>query len=734
MQSPARLARTRRGDADAPPRRSVSLPNFAPSWDEADALPESLSQQHRRILRDLLLQIQAGAEPTRFLSVPWPSVRVRNRLLPFVRMEEAREGAPQAGDLESAPSIPSLPPSAAGTAAAAKKRAGLSTGDWLAVLLSGALAVLVAVALIVWSFHGLRVEEGLGREHALRTRLGVVRAPLRTTPARLALRRDADAVAVLDVRVVAMALEGSAAEGVLSYSLLADGVEVARRDLVLSPHREVEHFETFDTRFLGSSIPEAYSVNVTARTSDGGETVAFLCQVIEMGCAARYRVAIGISIFAVTVLSIIVERIHRSYSAFIGASVALCALAAIQETPELQDVANMIDWGTLVLLGSMMILMQLLAMVGFFKWFAVFVVGFSNGSPSRLFCSLTMVCGVLSMLLDNVTVVLLVGPLAHNVAKRMRINPRPLYLSLTICATVGGAATMIGDPPNIVIGSKMDLGFEKFLIVNLPIVGFALLPISGCFLHSRLSASLCPRDWVCPSFDLAALRDEHKITMLRQFYILCTMLLTVLMLLLLSPFHGIEPGWFTLMAMIASALAFDCHHLSKFLEFVEWDTLFFFASLFVLVESLSMLGVIQAIGFALVGFINVFPDAYKMHAAVITVLWISSLGSAFLESLPYTTTVVYVILDFAEKAVPGVRPHVLCWPLSIGACIGGIGSIMGSSANLVCVAVANRFGESDDEKVQGKDFIKYGFPLLLVLTSVSTLWLLFLLVWVEFDP
>merc|ERR1711957_828629 len=130
----------------------------------------------------------------------------------------------------------------------------------------------------------------------------------------------------------------------------------------------------------------------------------------------------------------------------------------------------MIEWGTLMLLFSMMILMQMLAMTGFFNWFALKVIQASKQNPARLFFLLTNACGFMSMFLDNVTCVLLTGPLPYQIAKKMNLRPRPIYLAMTICATVGGTATLIGDPPNIVIGMKLKVGFEKFFFVNMPIV------------------------------------------------------------------------------------------------------------------------------------------------------------------------------------------------------------------------------------------------------------------------
>eukprot|EP00928_Gymnodinium_smaydae_P012532 TRINITY_DN14541_c0_g1_i1.p1 TRINITY_DN14541_c0_g1~~TRINITY_DN14541_c0_g1_i1.p1 ORF type:complete len:1070 (+),score=174.52 TRINITY_DN14541_c0_g1_i1:355-3210(+) len=524
------------------------------------------------------------------------------------------------------------------------------------------------------------------------------------------------------------------APGTLTYRLLADGKEFFKKTIALEEDEEVEHFETVQAAELVGGEAEHYSVEVTGKKADGHD-VAFMCQVLRMNANANYRFHIGAALFVITFVSIVAEFIHRSYSAALGSSAVLCTLAAIQETPELHQVTAMIEFGTLMLLFSMMILMQMLAMTGFFNWFALKVIILSKQDPVRLFFLLTNACGFMSMVLDNVTCVLLTGPLTYQIAKKMQLAPRPLYLSMTICATIGGTATLIGDPPNIVIGMKLKLGFETFLFVNFPIIAFVQLPLASAFLYWRFKDTLRRYDGGSPpKLDIAQLTRENQIKDEPMFAELGCVLGAILVALLLSPIHHIEPAWFTVMAMFACALRFDRHHMGKWLELVEWDTLFFFALLFVLVEALSELGVIRTLGHGIMQLIEFFPESYRMYMAIIIILWVSGIGSAFLESLPYTATMVYIIQDLMGQDVPGVDVPRLVWPLSIGACVGGIGSIMGSSANLVCMAISGRNCEDEKDKVQGKDFLAYGFPVLCVLMLVSTFWLILLLIWCDFSP
>lgn len=668
-----------------------------------------------------------------------------------------------------------------------------SRRDYCAISVVGATVVCLVAVLCVWAQNGLLPEDHVGHIHSTKTRVGHVHAPLLSAPADLALTTGTGRE-VFDVRIIAESTQdwshkahgrrlgqkldsrplydlGSALRprfrgielwrrlggggasrpkpthtngvtGNLTYSLLVDGKIFCVNTIKLEEFAEVEHFQTLELSqyTTADGIPanegEDYSLHVDAQRSDG-LNVAFAAQVIRMNSAGLYRFHIGLGIFIITFASIVAERVHRSYAAFAGATATICALAAIQETPTLHQVTAMIDYGTLMLLFSMMILMQMLAMTGFFNWAAVQTIAASKQNPVALFFLLTNICGFASMVLDNVTCVLLTGPLTYQVAKKMQLNPRALYVSMTICATIGGTGTYIGDPPNIVIGSKLGLSFDSFLKWNLPIVSFVFLPVSSGLLYWRFSDKLRLTKETSEKLDIAQLAQENRITDEPMFGKLGVCLFGILVALLLSPIHHIEPAWFCVMAMISCAVMFDHHHFGRCLEFVEWDTLFFFALLFVLVESLSELGVIRTLGDSLVTLMELPAVENRMYFAIILILWVSGIGSAFLESLPYTTTIVYIIKDLMrdpDKMIDGVNIPTLCWPLSVGACVGGIGSIMGSSANLVCMAISARYAETEDDTVKGSDFLKYGLPTLIVLLVIASLWQLFLFVWLDINP
>merc|ERR1719498_1081774 len=377
--------------------------------------------------------------------------------------------------------------------------------------------------------------------------------------------------------------------------------------------------------------------------------MAFLLQVVRMNSIGKQRELIGIIIFIICFAGIISEKIHRVYSAMLGATAAMCAVTVIQETIHLGTVISMIDFGTLMLLFSMMILMRMLRETGFFNWFAIKVVAFSKQNPKVLFFALTNICGFLSMFLDNVTCVMLFGPLTYSLCAQMSLNPRFLYLAMAICATIGGTGTQIGDPPNIVIASKLQINFATFLKYNFPVIGFMCLPAASSFLWWRLNARIFDYSQKRELIDLDALAKENTITDMPKFTQLGGILFAVLLALLTAPIHKIEPAWFTVMAMFAGAILFQPHSIHHYLMAVEWDTLFFFACLFVLVESLAELGVIKMLGTTIGSIILGFPEDLRLLLAIILLLWVCAFGSAFLESLPFTTTTIgNIILGFPE--------------------------------------------------------------------------------------
>ncbi|KAF4677085.1 protein kinase [Perkinsus chesapeaki] len=385
-----------------------------------------------------------------------------------------------------------------------------------------------------------------------------------------------------------------------------------------------------------------------------GPPISFLFEPLLLGNVARYRVVIAGILFLATFILIITEKIHRVYATFIGSMLGLFLIALLHEVPELMDIMAMVDFGTLMLLFSMMV-------------------------------------NVLSAFLDNVTTVMLVGPVTISLCKEIKRSPVPFYLSETLLATIGGTATLIGDPPNVVIGSKLGISFTDFIIYNGPLV-VLLLPSAAGLLYLRFKSEVSGK----AVLDEERIKKENIIHDKVAFAQIGSLFIAIILALFLSPVHGYEAAWFTLLGMYVGCIVLSPHDIHRVLEAVEWDTLIFFASLFVLVEAVNELGLIRALGDLITDIITSVPISHRLWVSQLLILWVSAMGSAFLESLPYTTTVAYILINIQGKSDLGIPVAPLAYALSVGACVGGIGSIMGSSANLVCMAISQRYSTVDN--------------------------------------
>lgn len=645
--------------------------------------------------------------------------------------------------------------------------------QWLAPSLLSLAAIVALIICIAWSESGnlhqtyLHQTLDIAHVHSLRTRIGNVKSPLYTAsswPGNM-IELHGRGSEVFDVRLVLM-VEGaqklkvigqdtrdinnnntsdnntsddnepdsdlpvSPQTGVFHYELLADGIVFHSKDIALSDVQELEIFESIDVPDkVGHNRAKNFKVHAWAETADG-QPIAFLCQVLQMGALARYRFVIGALIFVLTFGFIISEVIHRVYSAFIGTMVLHLVTAVIQEAPRFSDVATTIDFATLMLLFSMMIMMHMLSLTGFFEWFVIKLVGMSRRSPIVLFFLVSNAAGVLSAFLDNTTVTLLTGPLAFSLAEKTGLKPMPLYLAITIAASIGGTATLIGDPPNILIASKMNVGFHDFLMFNGPLA-LIMLPLSTALLYWQFRDGLvdkCKLDFTGRfDVDMERLRFENQIIDTESFRGVMAILIGMMLALLLTPLHEIQPAWITMFGMIFAAVLYHRDNFEDLLNSVEWDTLLFFAIIFVFVEGMSELGCTRAFGDYVVEVILAVPEDSRKMFTLALFIWVSALGSSFLESLPYTATIISLLQDLQHRNLPGVDINALTWSLSVGACVGGIGTIMGSSTNLTAVAISEGYAKNHEDKVLGWHFLRYGFPLLIVLTTVAMLyhWLIF---------
>jgi len=441
-------------------------------------------------------------------------------------------------------------------------------------------------------------------------------------------------------------------------------------------------------------------------------------------------ILVGLIILIGVYVLIVVELVHRTLAAALGGLGAVAALNYYAtDSLNLKEVTTMIDWDTIGLLLGMMVMVGVLSHTGVFEWFAVEAYKKSGGKVWTLVVILCMVTAVLSAFLDNVTTMLLLTPVTIQIAKVLDLKPIPILISEVIFSNIGGAATMIGDPPNIIIGNGLskdaikdsayphlaDAGvtFNDFIFEMAPGILMTIIP---CLMFVK---------WMYRD-EFAGVRERDILDLERRYGIKDPALLkrsgAVLALVILGfflhPLIHLDVAWVALIGAVIMLLVSDRHELEEPLEKVEWSTLLFFAGLFVLVHSLQYMGVIDAIGNKIVQGIELVPDDefYRLVAALVLILWVSAIVSAFIDNIPYTATMVPIVLLIANDLSLPLGP--LIWALAFGACLGGNGTLIGASANVVTAGMAEEAGYP----ISFREFFKAGFPVMLLSVSIVTVY------------
>jgi Na+/H+ antiporter NhaD/arsenite permease-like protein len=380
-------------------------------------------------------------------------------------------------------------------------------------------------------------------------------------------------------------------------------------------------------------------------------------------------------VFLVAYALIASERLDRTLVALLG-GLLLVALGIIDQ----EEAFAAIDFNVIFLLAGMMVLASALARTGFFQWLAVRSVRLSGGDPLRLLIILCVVTAGLSAVLDNVTTVLLMTPVTLSVARRLDISPMPYLISQILASNIGGTATLIGDPPNILIGSAAGLDFGDFLVHLAPVV----LLIFGPFLVTMVV--LFRGHLQVPDGRREAALEATEESIIRDPGLLVRTLVVVGLTLLGFLAHsalGLEAATIALLGATALMLVsrLDPHEL--FRE-VEWSTLFFFVGLFILVEAVVHVGIVGSVA-------TMIADATAGHegATAMALLWFSAGASAIIDNIPYTATAIPVVQQLVDGGMPA---DALWWSLALGACLGGNLTIVGASANVVVADLARREG------------------------------------------
>ncbi|MBE6471031.1 MAG: hypothetical protein E7000_04905 [Coriobacteriaceae bacterium] len=412
---------------------------------------------------------------------------------------------------------------------------------------------------------------------------------------------------------------------------------------------------------------------------------------------------ISIVIFVGVFALIISEKVHRTSAALAGA-----VLLWITHVITFEQGMEEIDFNTLGVLTGMMLFVAVAKQSGIFEFMAIKAAKLAKGDPWRIMVYFVIITAVCSAFLDNVTTVLLISPMTFTVCKILDENPIPFFMTQILASNVGGTATLIGDPPNIMIGSGAGLTFADFICYDGPICVIILVVfiVIFYFLYGRkLTSTPEARAVVMELEERDTIRDKglmHKSIV---------MILIVIVAFMLHGQLGLESSMIAL-AAAAVMLLIGGQDIEEMILGVEWTTIGFFAGLFVVVGGMVQTGVIDMLAQALIDITG--GDAIL---TMLVILVASAIISSILDNIPFTATMIPIILYMGTQ---GIDVWPLWWALSLGACLGGNGTLIGASANVVLSGISTREGYP----ITFMNFLKVGFPLMLVSIALAAVYLM----------
>ncbi|MRG88250.1 ArsB/NhaD family transporter [Salinibacillus xinjiangensis] len=418
--------------------------------------------------------------------------------------------------------------------------------------------------------------------------------------------------------------------------------------------------------------------------------------------------AFSIAIFLISYLFIILEKVNRALVALTGGVLMLCA-GVFTWNDAFQ---SYIDWHTITLLFSMMVLVSITQKTGFFEYIALLLAQRVNGEPVKLFIVVAILTAMGSALLDNVTTVLLFVPVILNLTNILSLPSFPYLLIIIFSSNIGGTATLIGDPPNIMIGQAVEhLTFVSFLTNLAPIV--VVIFVSTLMLMLFLFRSTLKAD----QQNLVKIKELNPDDYLKKSPLLYKSLLVLCLTIAGFLLHPVLHVDLTTIAVSGALLLLlltdrDVNAEVVFKE-VEWLTLFFFIGLFVLVGGLQATGVIDEISKGVI-----FVTEGDLPKTALIILWISGLFSGIVDNIPFVAATIPIIEEFKEFGMMNLDP--LWWALALGACLGGNGSLVGASANVVVAGIAASHGEG----ISFLRFMKYGIPIVIFSLVIATLYMI----------
>lgn len=413
---------------------------------------------------------------------------------------------------------------------------------------------------------------------------------------------------------------------------------------------------------------------------------------------------ISVSIFLATYLAIVSEKISRTLCALVGGGLMIYAGILTQDLA----LKEFVDFNTLGLLAGMMVLIAIVRDTGFFEAMALWAVKKSKGQGKQLLILLALITGIGAALIDSVTAALLMAPMTLSICRMIRCTPIPFLITEVLLANVGGTALMIGNPPNVMIGSASKLDFNSFLMNLAPIVVIVIvITILAVLMIYRNSLNTTPlNEKEIARINIAsAIRDKKALK--RS---LTVLFFTIIGFVIHGYFH-LQSATVAMTGAIIAIMVCNINPEEAF-KSIELDTLMFFTGLFILVGGLEKTGVIKMI--AEEG-IKLVDGDLKILTFLILIL--SGVASAFVDNIPFTATMIPLIMDMQKML--GINADYLWWSLALGACFGGNGTLIGASPNVIIMSEANKEGY----KISFMQFFIVCFPIMLLSLAVSSVYI-----------
>ena len=417
---------------------------------------------------------------------------------------------------------------------------------------------------------------------------------------------------------------------------------------------------------------------------------------------------VAVAVFVVVTITIMTEKLHRSLAAITGAMIVL----ALHVMP-FDAAMEHIDFNTLGVLLGMMLFVSVVKLSGVFEFLAIKCARLAKGDPWKIMLLFVLLTAVLSAFLDNVTTVLLIGPMTLTVCKLLDVNPIPFFMTEILASNIGGTATLIGDPPNIMIGSAAGYSFFDFILYDAPAVAIILVAILGVFyaLYGRkMNVDDEHKARIMELDEHAQIKNRR---LLKQSVVMTALVVVGFMA------HGALGLESCIIALGAAGIIMliSGESIEEALSNVEWTTLSFFAGLFVIVGALAETGVIGMLANGLID-----ATGGNVFITMLVLLIGSAVISSFLDNIPFVATMIPILLAM-ESTGMDVTP--LWWAVSLGACLGGNGTLIGASANVVLSDISKKHGY----EITFAKFFKTGFPIMLLTILIAGVYLV-----VRFPP